>query len=119
MARGRGIVETNDERRPGRPGLFGRDNRRRTEQSRSQSGRARLPRRGYRFIAPVSGAAGSSGVPGAAGVAGMIRSAGSKSALGVGPGGTGASPARVAVLPFTNLSGDGGQQYFSDSLTEG
>src|SRR5258706_6979960 len=60
-----------------------------------------LPRRGYRFIAPVGASAQAAG----AAAAGAPRAA---------------IPylARVAVLPFSNLSGDSSQQYFSDGLTE-
>jgi TolB-like protein len=52
-----------------------------------------LPRRGYRFIAPVS-----------------TREA--------GPGELGPGRARLVVLPFANLSGDPAQEYFSDGMTE-
>jgi TolB-like protein len=53
-----------------------------------------LPRRGYRFMAPVS-----RGEPAPDG----LRRAGN---------------VRLAVLPFDNLSGDPAQEYFSDGMTE-
>jgi TolB-like protein/Tfp pilus assembly protein PilF len=56
-----------------------------------------LPRRGYRFIATLDGAADD-----------VARSVQSRSLPDV----------RLAVLPFTNLSGDPAQEYFSDGLTE-
>ncbi len=49
-----------------------------------------LPKRGYRFIGSLSEPAG-------AGLRG---------------------PAKLAVLPFVNLSGDSGQEYFSDAITD-
>jgi TolB-like protein len=52
-----------------------------------------LPRRGYRFVAPLS-------TP-ARGVEGMAR-----------------RKVRLVALPFDNLSGDPAQEYFSDGMTE-
>src|SRR4051812_7583907 len=51
-----------------------------------------LPRRGYRFIAPL--------------------------AMPVSVSAPHAERVRLAVLPFTNLSGDSTQEYFSDGLTD-
>jgi TolB-like protein/tetratricopeptide (TPR) repeat protein len=57
-----------------------------------------LPRRGYRFIAPLNAAArGASGLVDPAAMAERVR---------------------LAVLPFTNQSGEAGQEYFSDGLTD-
>ena len=107
-----------------------------------------LPRRGYRFIAPVTPVAdaGPPGLEAAAGVQGPpeapvppdpppARLRGSRIALGVAvaaalaataylatrkgaPTTPGAPMSRVAVLPFRNVSGDSGQEYFADGLTD-
>jgi len=52
-----------------------------------------LPRRGYRFLAPVSVSAPA-------------------------PGAVSAPRTRLVVLPFVNLSGDPAQEYVSDAMTE-
>src|SRR3954470_1176158 len=54
-----------------------------------------LPRRGYRFIAPVEPPANGARMP-------AMRPAAD------------AAAARVMVLPFANLSGDPAQEYFAD-----
>src|SRR6266436_8058760 len=64
-----------------------------------------VPRRGYRFAAPVVPVATGAGPPGAAGVSPPAVPS------------TGDRPS-VAVLPFANLSGDSQQDYFSDGITE-
>ena len=53
-----------------------------------------LPRRGYRFIMPLQGARQSPAVQ------------------------SSASPLRLAVLPFVNLTGDAGRDYLADGLAE-
>src|SRR5687767_7357266 len=58
-----------------------------------------LPRRGYRFIAPMDLAAVQSR---------RVSPALSSSSVKV----------RLAVLPFTDLSGESSQEYFADGLTE-
>src|SRR4029077_15687322 len=54
-----------------------------------------LPRRGYRFIAPLE-----------------------RAAVDPGPMRTAPECPRLAVLPFSNLTDDSTQEYFSDGLTE-
>lgn len=61
-----------------------------------------IPRRGYRLIAPVV----------------APDAVGTPHARGTGRQPERAHTARLAVLPFANLSGDPAQQYFSDGLTE-
>jgi adenylate cyclase len=83
-----------------------------------------VPRRGYRFTAPVVRvAASAAAAPGTAGVSpALAEGAGEMPAVAALP----ASPdstARfhrpsVAVLPFTNLSGDPQQDYFSDGIAD-
>jgi adenylate cyclase len=72
-----------------------------------------IPRRGYRFTAPVLGAAaaGRPALPMAeAPPAGSDSASRSQSPLLDRPS--------VAVLPFANLDGDPKQDYFSDGITE-
>jgi len=107
-----------------------------------------IPRRGYRLLAPVAeipetgGAAAPIEAPSrspvrwrpprlAAGTAlallMMLALAaawwlGARRAPGAGPAAparvAGPEPLRLAVLPLANLSGDAGQEYFADGLTE-
>jgi TolB-like protein/Flp pilus assembly protein TadD len=64
-----------------------------------------LPRRGYRFVGPVSPRDGSDDLP-------AERSAEAAPALPL------PDKPSVAVLPFDNLSGDREQEYFADGLAE-
>ena len=86
-----------------------------------------LPRRGYRFIHPVDSAAAGAGPQGtwwrrrwlaklllALVVAGLLTVTGLalRDRFGGAPG------IALAVLPLKNLSGDPGQDYFADGMTE-
>jgi TolB-like protein/DNA-binding winged helix-turn-helix (wHTH) protein/Tfp pilus assembly protein PilF len=83
-----------------------------------------LPQHGYRFIAPVTETSPSHGrrrtrlhaILAAGGLAVLLLAAylGGLFQRGVAPGQIKA----VAVLPFANLSGDPGQEYFADGVTD-
>jgi len=98
-----------------------------------------LPRRGYRFIGPVSGVSGTADAKEAtngnktslpwigwvAATAAVAALAATLLALNVFRlrdrilGRTGAARIQsLAVIPFTNLSGDPTQEYFSDGITD-
>jgi adenylate cyclase len=72
-----------------------------------------VPRRGYRFSAPVVRVATDAASPGTAGEM-PPQSAGETPTV---PDRMGDRPS-VAVLPFANLGGDPQQDYFSDGITE-
>jgi TolB-like protein/DNA-binding winged helix-turn-helix (wHTH) protein/Tfp pilus assembly protein PilF len=97
-----------------------------------------LPRRGYRFVAPVQRIPDGPGPPSPAPTAGLApapprgRSTTVRLAMGAGallllgalvhllrlPAREPSSRAMLAVLPFENLSADPSQEFFSDGLTE-
>jgi TolB-like protein/Flp pilus assembly protein TadD len=72
-----------------------------------------LPRRGYRFIAPVMGNGAKLDVERSCAdhAASSVRGPAQASSPGV-------EKIRLIVLPFENLGGDPEQEYFSDGLTE-
>src|SRR5262249_55308445 len=72
-----------------------------------------VPRRGYRFAAPVLRVAtGAAAAPGTAGVSpALLQRAGETPVPG-------RDRPSVAVLPFANLSGDAQQDYLGDGITE-
>jgi adenylate cyclase len=72
---------------------------------------ATVPRRGYRFAAPVSRIVTTAGAPSSA--AAEVKGAPSRSDAGQG-----LDRPSIAVLPFANLNGDSQQDYFSDGITE-
>jgi TolB-like protein len=92
-----------------------------------------LPKRGYRFIAPVQGVARTEAAPAVVSttrqgpamvgvVAALVVVLGLAAYLGWTRWGHRAKPPEgrimLAVLPFHNVSGDAEQEYFTDGLTE-
>jgi adenylate cyclase len=75
-----------------------------------------IPRRGYRFAAPVVRLAASAAAP-ASSDSGMRLQPPAYPPPHAGEGRLGHRPS-VAVLPFANLSGDPQQDYFSDGIAE-
>lgn len=84
-----------------------------------------LPRRGYRFVAPVDGAvsqAADAARPGrwwiAAAAVAVLLGVGGYAAWRHARSTAATGRVMLAVLPFENLSGDAGQEFFSDGLTD-